>query len=294
MSSYERHLIAGTEAAARYALAVPRNLTSGAGGRRLGRRGGSSLEFQEYREYRPGDDLRHVDWSAYGRSDRLIVKLFREEVDPHLDLLLDGSCSMALPHAPSVKAAATAALAAFLAEAAGNGGYSHSAWLLADGCQRLAPAGAAPRDWQGLAFDSRVSGVAALDALPPRWRPRGVRVLLSDLFWEEDPRLVLSRLAQGAGAVVVLRLLAREDAEPSAGGFERLVDSETGQVHDLLVDAAALRRYAAAFEEHERGWRTACRETGAVMVTLGAERLLDGFPAAELRELVELEVLDLR
>ena len=65
-------------------------------GERLGAGTGSSLEFQDYRPYAPGDDLRHVDWAAYARSEVLAVRLYREEVAPRIDLVLDISRSMAV------------------------------------------------------------------------------------------------------------------------------------------------------------------------------------------------------
>ena len=57
---------------------------------------GSSLEFQEYREYTPGDDIRHLDWAAYGRSDTLMVRLYREEISPRTEILCDASRSMSV------------------------------------------------------------------------------------------------------------------------------------------------------------------------------------------------------
>lgn len=296
-STYAPYLAAAERAAERYVLTVPRTLTAGLGGIRLGRRAGSSLEFQEYRDYHPGDDPRHLDWSAYGRSDRLIVKLFREEVDPHLDLLVDGSRSMAAEtdgEAPSVKAAAAAGLAALLAEAAVRAGFSQSAWLLAEGCRPLGPTNARPRAWDGLSFTARGAFAASFGGAPPPWRRRGVRVLLSDLLWDDEPRTVLSRLARGAAAVVVIQVLSADDAAPAPHGYVTLVDAETGETRDLLVGGAAVERYAAALAEHQRAWREACREIGAVMTTALAERLVEGWPPEELAELVELEVLEPR
>ena len=55
---------------------------------------GSSLEFADYRNYVPGDDLRSIDWNIYGRSDKLFLKLFEEEEDLHIYLLIDVSDSM--------------------------------------------------------------------------------------------------------------------------------------------------------------------------------------------------------
>src|SRR5277367_6066984 len=79
---------------ATYRLASPRLPVAGATGELLGRGTGSSLEFQEYREYLPGDDIRHVDWSAYARSDALMVRLYRDEISPRTEILLDASRSM--------------------------------------------------------------------------------------------------------------------------------------------------------------------------------------------------------
>src|SRR5215510_15198671 len=79
---------------AAFRLAMPRTPIGGRLGERLGSGTGSSLEFQDYRQYAAGDDLRHVDWSAYARSEVLTVRLYREEVAPRIDLVLDTSRSM--------------------------------------------------------------------------------------------------------------------------------------------------------------------------------------------------------
>ena len=67
----------------------------------------------DHREYQPGDDLRRLDWAAYARSDKMIVKLYRQEVCPHLDVVIDGSRSMALEGTQKLRAGV--ALAAALA-----------------------------------------------------------------------------------------------------------------------------------------------------------------------------------
>src|SRR6187431_2513125 len=77
-----------------YQLGLPRMPVAGRSGELLGRATGSSLEFQEYREYTPGDDVRHIDWAAYARSDTLMVRLYREEISPRTEILLDASLSM--------------------------------------------------------------------------------------------------------------------------------------------------------------------------------------------------------
>ena len=90
---------AAVRAAAAFRLAMPRTPVGGRVGERLGSGTGSSLEFQDYRPYVPGDDLRHVDWAAYARSELLAVRLYREEVAPRIDLVL--GCHLGLKNPPA-------------------------------------------------------------------------------------------------------------------------------------------------------------------------------------------------
>ena len=78
----------------RLQLFYPANARGGAGGMRRSRALGSSVEFSDFREYVPGDDIRRVDWNAYARFDRLYLKLFMEEQETTLFVLLDASASM--------------------------------------------------------------------------------------------------------------------------------------------------------------------------------------------------------
>ena len=89
--------LSGIALGAAFRLALPREAMRGLGGARAGAAAGSSLDFLDFREYHPGDDLRRLDWSVYARTDREVVKLYREEVFPRLDIVLDSSRSMDLP-----------------------------------------------------------------------------------------------------------------------------------------------------------------------------------------------------
>ena len=95
-----------------YRLAIARSVRSGAPGERLGRGTGASLEFQDRRNYVPGDDLRHLDWAAYARTDQLLVRLYREEILPRVEILLDASRSMASHDAKAARAVDLAAVVA--------------------------------------------------------------------------------------------------------------------------------------------------------------------------------------
>lgn len=262
----------GERAAARFALALPRGGPVNRSGAALGARAGASLEFRDYRGYEPGDDLRHVDWNAFARSDQLNVKLYREEVSPHLDLLIDGSRSMAL--AGTAKAQATLALAGFFAEAAANAGYSHAGWLLGAEALPLGDLKRRPELWRTIAFEGREGPAAALAGAAARWKPRGVRILIGDLLWDVDPGSVVRQLADRASVAVVVQLLAEADANPPAGGFVRLVDCETEAIREVRVDAAAASRYRDNLARLQSHWHEAARSAGALFTTVVAETLL--------------------
>lgn len=266
------HLQEGETAARQYVLAVPRGAPVNRAGVALTARPGSSLEFRDYRGYEPGDDLRHVDWNAFARSDQLSVKLFREEAAPHLDILLDGSRSMMLMG--SSKARATLALAGFFTAAATNAGFSHAGWLLGADAVLLGDRTRRMEAWENIAFDYRGYPVSAVGRAASRWRPRSVRVLVSDLLWDADPMKVVQQLADRASAVVVAQVLSASDVEPPTGGYLRLIDSETDEIREVRVDAATVVRYRDNLAKLRAHWDAACRAAGAVFVTLMADDLL--------------------
>ena len=284
--TYRQYLIDGERAGAQYALTAPRNVPFGIAGSQMGKRPGSSLEFIDHREYQPGDDLRRIDWGGFARSDKLTVKLYRDEVSPHLDVVIDGSCSMALEDSP--KAQATLGLAAVFATAASNVGYSHTTWVAGDGCQQVDNGADRPSIWDGLDFTYREDLLRSFVKLPPSWRPFGLRVLLSDLLWSGDPLTVLAQFAERATAVVVVQVLAEADMNPTERGNLRLVDSETGAAQEIFVDAAAEQRYSDALARHQESWHLAAKQTGAIMTTMIAEQILSDW---RLEALVAAELL---
>lgn len=280
--AYRQALARGERDGARFRLAPSYRPPAGAAGPRLGARTGTSLEFHDHRAYQPGDDLRSLDWSVFARTDRLVVKRYQEEVFPHLDLLLDGSRSMALPG--SAKAEAALFLAALLAAAAANAGFSSSVTLTKEGCESVRNGSRSPSAWDELAFESRSSPADALSNRPPRWKPRGVRVLVSDLLYPGEPERIVAMLARGAAAVHVVQVLDARDVAPGDRGPVRYLDSETDEALDVLFDDESEHRFGDALRRHQEGWSAAVRRAGARLttVTAGQKDPAESLLAAEL------------
>jgi uncharacterized protein (DUF58 family) len=278
--SIRDHLLEGETAARRYSLAVPRGGPASRSGTALGSRPGSSLEFRDYRGYEPGDDLRHIDWNAYARNDQLSVKLYREEVTPHLDLLLDGSRSMALEG--TAKGRASTAIAGLFAAAAANAGFSHSGWLLQADAQPLGSRQRNTAAWERMDFVGAVSPAPALLEAAAQVKPRGVRVLVSDLLWLAEPARIVRQLADRAAGLIVLQVLAAVDAEPPYSGHLQLIDSETNELREVRVDAERTTRYRDNLARLQGHWHEACRAVGAVFATVIAESLVSDWRLDDL------------
>ena len=288
--AYREYLAAGSRAAGRYAIVAPQAAPLGLAGVHLADRPGSSLEFMDHREYQPGDDLRRIDWAAFARSDRLTVKLYRQEVVPHVDILIDGSRSMRLEG--TAKDRATLGLAALLATAAYNAGFTHRTHLAAEGWRQVIGGAGPAETWQDLTLDSSGSPAHAHAVMPPTLLPRGVRVFVSDLLWLGDPEPLLARLAQKAASLAIVQVLAEADTAAAQRGNLRLVDSETGRELEVFVDATQQQRYRQALARHQQNWSRAARQVGATLTTLVAEQLVAGWDLGELVGAGLVKVID--
>jgi uncharacterized protein (DUF58 family) len=283
---YRKYLLEGEQAGLRYQLGLSRKHRPGRIGLHQGIQAGSSLEFKEHRLYEPGDDLRHVDWNAYARSDQLTVKQFHQEISPHLDLVLDGSRSMDL--ADSAKARACLGMAALLATAAANAGFSQRVWLVRERSEPVGNGENRAATWEGIDFNFGGDTSITFLQQPPAWRPRSVRFLLTDLLWSQEPLHLLAAFAENASTAVVVQILAQADAQPEARGHVRLVDSETGRRRELRLDDWSVQRYRDTLARHQQNWHLACRQVGVQLTTVIAETFVETW---RLDELIAAEIV---
>jgi uncharacterized protein (DUF58 family) len=285
---YQDDYVAGEIAGQRFAFLPPRQAPYGSQGGVLSSRAGSSMDFRDFREYQPGDDLRHLDWNAFARSDQLVLRVYREEVLPHVEVIVDATKSMNLPD--SKKAAAVRGITSFFAVAALNSGFASQAWEIGSEVQPLSSTNTLPGNWRDLQFDSVGDPTRALIQNSHRFRSRGIRVFISDLLWMGDPRATLHPLANQASQLIVIHLLADADINPPLGGSFRLMDVETEQTREIYLDAAIVRKYRQNLERHQTNWDQACRQLGAVYLPVIAEKVLENWDWSELvaRQILEV------
>lgn len=227
---------------------------------------GFSAEFSQYRPYRPGDDLKYLDWKVLARTDRLYTRQFRETTNLSAMLVIDASASMAFPadggDAVS-KFAYARVMAAALAYLLVQQGDAVGLITMADGRFVYVP----PRG--GRMHLRRV--LARLATLKPAgtWTPgtviaraaellrrRGVLLMLSD-FYDAQPETLreLKRAVTRGHEAAVLQVLSRPEIDFSFTGGVEFEDLETGATR-LVETATVADAYRSRVGEFLAEWRT--------------------------------------
>lgn len=272
------------QAVDRYQLGIPNSPVSGRSGELLGRGTGSSLEFQEHREYLPGDDLRHLDWAVYARSDSLTVRLYREEISPSTQVILDISRSMDTGFGPSagIKSKVARQLASMFGVMVSALGARPSVILVGDkGLSR--ELGLEQLD---LLNDFEMTGTtnlaAAIEQNLVPLKKGAVRIVISDWMFEHDSRSLIRRLATDSSMLWGLQLLTQFESEPEPLGGRKLVDMESREQSDLILDRTVIDRYRQRLQNLQRELQMEFRRCQGVFITCVAENGLDAICLKEL------------
>jgi uncharacterized protein (DUF58 family) len=235
-------------------------------GERRSPRRGASVEFADFRNYVPGDDPRYLDWNACARLSRLFLKLFVEEEDLYVSVLVDTSESMAFGEPTKARCAKQAAAAiAYIALCSLDRLFVHGfAPRLDEGMGPLRGRGCALRflTWLGgLAVGGGTDFAGALKAFALRAAKPGVAVVLSD-FLSADYQTGLKALIQRKFDVTAIQVLAPEEISPDLAGDVRLVDSETGETREISVTRGLLRDYQQRLTDFQAEFQRFCLRYG--------------------------------
>ncbi len=237
---------------------------------------GFGAEFREYKHYRPGDDLKHVDWKAYARTRSLYTRRFTETTNLVALVVVDASASMDFLGKFTLARTVAAALAMLVVDqgdAAGvmgggsaavhvpaGRGVVHMARLLA-ALTRLVPDGREP-------FSDVLARVG------PRLPRHGLVIAVSDFYDDALTLPVLRRLARAGHDVVAVQTLADEEQRLAVADDVELVDAETGHTRPVSPGAARAG-YEARVAAWQRGLRTALMRDGIEPVSLTTADRLD-------------------
>lgn len=224
-------------------------------GERQSRRRGSSAEFLDHRPYTPGDDLRHLDWNVYHRFEELILKLYREEENLDLTVLLDTSASMNLP-GTSKREYAIKLAAAIAYIGMSNLDRSYVQPFSAAMAERSFTGAGKGRVWElfkfleELEFDGLTNLTLSTGQFTSRAKRKGVVVLISDFYDTRGATAALRILRGRRNDVGVIHLYDPVEENPPLRGELRLIDRETRDHREVTVTERLRRRYTEAFLEN--------------------------------------------
>lgn len=258
-------------------------------GERRSTRKGQSVEFADFRNYVPGDDLRFIDWNLYARLDKMFLKLFQEEEDLHFHALLDASESMNFGNPTKLH------FAKQLAAALGFVGLCRADRVK---LQTLSPAGLPAMPalrgraslWRMLAQlqsiepGQNVSLVEGIRNFCLRNTGKGIVVLITDLMEKGGYEAALRLLVAQQMDIYLIQVLSPEELEPELAGDLKLVDCEDGNATEISVSRPLLDRYRRTLASFTEGARDFCARRGITYLLANSTTSVDLLVANYLRQ----------
>jgi uncharacterized protein (DUF58 family) len=244
---------------------------------------GYSAEFSQYRHYRPGDDLKYVDWKLFARTDRFYTKQFRETTNLFCQVAVDVSASMAYAgRAGASKFEYARLLAASLAHLIARQGDAVGLVTFADGIRQYLPSRSGQPHLRALLLalaraeaGGETKAAEALGRTIGLMKRRGLLIVISDLYDEgEGVERELKRAAHAGHEIVVFHVLSPDELELPFRGDVEIADLETGRT--VLSNSALVRQgYREAVAEFLERWRSRCAAYGIDYVRVVTDTPLD-------------------
>jgi uncharacterized protein (DUF58 family) len=248
---------------------------------------GFSQEFAEYRAYTPGDDLRHVDWNVFARTEKAYLKRYRGETNTEVTVLLDASASMAFRSGGVSKfeyakymAAALVYLAHLQRDSTGLIVFHED---VANAVRPSSRQGQLARLLHGIEqaeTGKRTNYEKPFEELRTLLKRRGITVLISDFLADIDTVIkAVEPLRFHGNELILFHLLDRQEIEPKLGGPVLLVDMETDDAMEVSPEYAKTE-YPARIASHLQTLQSKAQGAGMEYFLLVTDRPLD----AGLRE----------
>ncbi len=253
-------------------------ITEGAAGGRKSKAKGSSVEFSDFREYTPGDDFRRIDWNAYGRFDRLFLRLFMEEREALLNIFCDYSKSM--DFGEKNKGAMALRIAGILSYLAlsnldrvalnrlhGNTIVPSSSFMGKSSFQKAL---------QFLEAGNFTGNTSIAESIKRKdLKSRGISVVISDFFTSGSIDELIKYLAFKKQQIILIQVLTEEEVTPQIGGQVRLVDSETGEEMNLTITPKLLKTYELKLKSLQSGIKASVKKYGGAFFQISTSDSLE-------------------
>lgn len=267
-------------------LYLGRPMTGIIGGGRKSKAYGSSVEFADFREYVPGDDLRRLDWNIYSRFEKYIIKLFTDERKLTNHIYID--CSESMQTGEPEKAELALKLAAAFGFLSVTAMDRVSYRLMADGkCRELCGTVSGTDgfyDAASLLSDAEFGGdtdiEAAIKNCPDVGYDNGVSVIISDLLTESEWKKAVDFLRYRKREVLVVQVLSPEEYDPDMMGKTQLFDLEADGEEDarntkMNINRSIMEAYKTAMKEYLDEVRDFCKSRGVGYMCLSSADPID-------------------
>lgn len=241
-------------------------LVDGAAGNRKSRAKGSSVEFSDYREYSIGDDFKRIDWNAYGRFEKLFIKLFMEEREAPVHIFLDNSKSM--DWGEPNKGIASRRLAAALSYISLSSYDRVSLVCLNNTVDKYKP------DLRGKNSFSQIlnllenleySGTTDIFNTIAKFNlksGKGISIVISDLFTKGNLLDMINYFQFKKQEIYICHILAPQEVEPEIGMSLRLIDIESGEFRDVTSSPDLIKSYKKVYKRFITNIEEICKKRG--------------------------------
>ena len=230
---------------------------------------GSTVEFADYREYTPGDDLRRIDWNLFSRFDKYFIRLFTDERQMHNQILIDGSASMDDGEGKAEYALKTAAALGYLSV---QGMDRTSVKLIREnGLHQIGQRITGKESFygtvselEGLEFTGEADIGAAIKNSQELGHDDGLTVLISDFFTESDWKQAVDYLLYKKREVLLIQVLTPEEINPDYFGRIHLLDAEASFADDrrnmrMRITKSEYQAYLLALSDYLADMEQFCR-----------------------------------
>ena len=246
-------------------IVAKKSFSGGARGEKRSKKLGTGLEFADHRRYAPGDDYKNIDWNVYVRMGKLLVRLFEEEEDLYVYILLDCSASMAV--GDSAKFDYARRLAAALAyitlsnmDRVSIVPFAHELGQAHSPSRGKAQIFRVFDNLEGLEASGKTEMHEALKAFVHQKKRRGVAVVLSDFYSPSGYEDALNLLRYHKFEPFVIQIADERELDPDLRGDLVLVDCETGEQKEMTLTRRMLKKYRQAYDEWCHELEVFCKE----------------------------------
>lgn len=266
-------------------MSLNMRLSQGMSGSRKSTAKGSSVEFSDFREYMLGDDIRRIDWNAYGRTDKLYIKQFMEEKEGLFRFFIDTSSSMEFGE--KKKSLMALRISAALSYIIMNNldrvfinELRRNSLVKGKGVSGGAAFSHLLRDLERINFegDTHISKCISSYAVPRG----GVSIIVSDFLDPEGIENAVKYLVSRKQAVILIQVLAREEIDVDYEGTVNILDMETNERVKITMSNAAIKDYRSRLTGMQDELSRISRKYGAHYVSVVSDEdlvsvLLSGF-----------------